>query len=606
MLQINARNADYHAHLGYIQFALGNYADAKRPLEMARRWGRHDEADSYIYCLCLKQSGDRAAALENTRRLVEVWPSSARNVGLYAETLKKFGVPRADVVALKAAAASCISVENTARALEWLGHAQKLAPRDGSLWSLFAAAHRVACAYDKAEQCIRNAIELGETSWRTRNILGLILQETCRPAEAFREFKKASGLGSTDPILIGNAIMAMHYTPETRVDLIRAEIDRYANAISRGIRPSKHRNRRYSGKALRVGILSGTIHRHPAFYLSLSALENLDKQKVQFFAYCNGGMQDDYTQRLKNVCHAWRDIAADSDHEVAEIIRADDLDILIDMAGSTQGRPGVIARKPAPVQVKWVGGLYNTTGMPAVDWLLADAAEVPESDEQHYSENIYRMPDGYVVYGPPDYAPRVNEAPCVSNGHVTFCSFNNPAKVNEVIAGVWSRILGETPDSRLILKGRGYTSSAARNLVHGWFGKHGIDKGRVVMEPAAAHRELLDTYNRSDIALDTWPYSGGLTTCEALWMGNPVVTLPGPTFAGRHSASHLTNVGRTEWIADSEDAYVDIAVSLVRDQEALRETRQSLRREVAASPLCDAEKFARNFETALLEMFEAS
>lgn len=601
-LQVNSRNPDYHAHLGSVQFALGNLVDAKRSLRMARRLGRHNETDYYMLCVCLMRLGEHKAAIEAAGSLVSAWPTSAQNVGLYAEALKRLDTPDAEATALKAAATSCISAERIERALEWLRRAQALAPHDGTLWSLASAAHRTAGSYDKAEQCVQKAIGLGETSWRTRNILGLIMQETCRPAEAYQEFRKATELESSDPMLIGNAVMAMHYAPDATAEDIRAEIDSHAKSISRDITQSRRRHRPNVSKPLRVGLLSGTFHRHPTLYLSLAGLEKVDRLNVQFFVYSNGGRRDEFTNRLKEISSVWRDISGASDDNVAKVIRADDLDILIDMAGTNQGRPAVVARTPAPVQAKWVGGLYNTTGMEAIDWLLADTVEVPAAEEFRFSENIYRLPDGYVVYEPPEYAAPVASSPFIANQHITFCSFNNPAKVNEVIVGLWSEILRKLPDSRLRLKGRGFTSSNARERVRGWFESHGIRADRISMEPASPHADLMESYNHCDIALDTWPYSGGLTTCEALWMGNPVVTLPGPTFAGRHSASHLTNIGRTEWIACSDAEYIEKTVTLASDRDALRAIRQSLRQEVAASPLCNAERFARNLETALLDM----
>lgn len=605
-VKLDPRKPVYFAHLAYAQFALNDFESACHAIGQAIAGGRRSETDFYIASLCSLRVGQLDKARGYSRQLVAGWPINKRNVDLLAKVILQSGMSVENLLDLRAAATACLKASRPDEALQFLEQARDVAPGEGVTWSLMAAVHRELHAYGKAEQCIRKAVELGEANWQTANILGLVLQETCRPDEALEAFRKAANRDPADPTPRGNAVMAMHYIPQATANDIRREIGLHARAAALGAPISTNPSRRKARTPLRIGLLSGSFHRHPAFYLSLRGLEAVNGKAVEFLAYSNGGQRDDFTERLKSLCGVWREIAAGSDDGVAEIIRADDLDILIDMAGSTQGRPAVIARKPASVQVKWVGGLYNTTGMPAVDWLLADAAEVPEADEHRYSEKIYRMPDGYVVYDPPDYAPAVKDAPCVSNGHVTFCSFNNPAKVNEVIVGAWSRILGELPASRLILKGRGFTSPAARNLVHGWFGEHGISEDRVSMEPAVAHGKLLDTYNRSDIALDTWPYSGGLTTCEALWMGNPVVTMPGPTFAGRHSASHLTNIGRTEWIAESEDQYIEKAVSLARDQDALCETRRTLRQEVAASPLCDAERFARNFEKALIEMYEAS
>ena len=599
---LDPQNPNRHAHLGFLHFAVRDYGRARQALERAIGLGREKETDYSVLCLSCLRSRDFAAAAKYGERLVQAWPSGARNVKLYAEVLRLSGVSDAPHIALLTAATACLIAGQPTPALQLLQKARELAPDDGGTWSLLAVAHRDCGCYQEAEQCMEQALQLGKGCWRTYNSLGLILQETCRPSAALEAFRNAVEREPSNPIPLGNAAMSMHYIAGIPPDRIRTEIDHYARAAMQGVTAPVPSPARKPGKPLRVGLLSGSFHRHPALYLSLSGLEAMDREVIELFAYANGGRRDDFTGRLQGACSAWRDIRSASDDAVAERMRADGLDILIDMAGSNQGRPGVMARKPAPVQIKWVGGLYNTTGMTCIDWLLADAAQLPEADEYLYSENIYRLPDGYVVYDPPDYAPEVGEAPGLANQHVTFCSFNNPAKINAEIVGVWASIFNQLSDSRLILKGSGFTSLAARRLVHGWFESHGIERHRILMEPAVPHRELLDTYNRSDIALDTWPYSGGLTTCEALWMGNPVVTLPGPTFAGRHSTSHLTNIGRTEWIANSRDDYIAKAVALARNLPALDEIRRSLRHEVAVSPLCDAVAFGQNLQTALLDL----
>jgi predicted O-linked N-acetylglucosamine transferase (SPINDLY family) len=283
-----------------------------------------------------------------------------------------------------------------------------------------------------------------------------------------------------------------------------------------------------------------------------------------------------------------------TDQALADKIRADRIDVLFDLSGHTaRNRLLAFARKPAPIQITWMG-YVGTTGLAAMDYILADRHEIPEGVEQYYAEKVLRMPDGYVCYEPPSYAPSVSPLPALKLGHVTFGSFNNPSKITPHVVKVWSKVLNRIPRSHLVLKYRGMGDAFMIKRLSEAFAHYGIDRQRVECLGRSPHPILLEEYNRIDIALDTFPYNGGLTTCEALWMGVPVITCPGETFASRHSLSHLSNVGLTETIADTFDEYVDLAVSLANDYSKLATIRNGLRERVANSPLCDGERFAEN------------
>ena len=244
-------------------------------------------------------------------------------------------------------------------------------------------------------------------------------------------------------------------------------------------------------------------------------------------------------------------------------------------------------------------GYMGTTGLQSMDYILADRHEIPEGADPMYCERVLRMPDGYVTYDPPDYAPSVSPLPAIRQGHVTFGSFNNPAKMNSLTIKSWARVLNRVPRSRLILKYTGLSDDSIRNRLASAFSNQGIELDRIEFQGWSSHACLLAEYNRIDLALDTIPFNGGLTTCEALWMGVPVVTCPGETFASRHSLSHLSNVGLTETIAGNIDDFVDLAASLAGDLPRLASLRAGLRQRVAASPLCDGKRFAANLMAIL-------
>jgi predicted O-linked N-acetylglucosamine transferase (SPINDLY family) len=253
----------------------------------------------------------------------------------------------------------------------------------------------------------------------------------------------------------------------------------------------------------------------------------------------------------------------------------------------------MFARKPAPVQLTWLG-YVGTTGLQAIDYLIADRYHVPEGTESHFREKVLRLPDGYVCYEPPTGAPPVGPLPAQERGAVTLASFSNPAKITPPVIALWSEIMRRLPESRLLLQYAGFGDEANQRRYVERFAAHGVAPARLDLRGRVPHLELLARYDEVDIALDPFPYSGGLTTCEALWMGVPVVTCPGETFASRHSLSHLSNAGLPETIAHDHADYVERVVALAQDLPRLAALRAGLRERVATSPLCDGPRFAAN------------
>ena len=351
-------------------------------------------------------------------------------------------------------------------------------------------------------------------------------------------------------------------------------------------------------RRLRIGLVSPTLGRHPGGYFVVGLLEHRQENEVEFICYSDR-KPDDLTERFMELSDEWTDARGVSDEVLSQRIRSDRIDILIDLAGHTaKNRLLVFARKPAPIQVTWAG-YVGSTGLSAMDYLIADYRHVPEGAERHYSERVIRLPDGYVCYEPPDYAPQAGPLPFERNGFITFGSFNNTAKINDDVLAAWAEILKAVPNSRLILKYVHMDAEGNRNRILDQFGARGVEQSRLTLEGKSPHSELLARYNDVDIALDTFPYTGGLTTCEALWMGVPAITKPGETFASRHSLSHLTNVGVPELVADDLPDYVSKAVELANDVSRLTGLRSGLRERMAKSALCDGEKFATDFTSAM-------
>jgi predicted O-linked N-acetylglucosamine transferase (SPINDLY family) len=313
---------------------------------------------------------------------------------------------------------------------------------------------------------------------------------------------------------------------------------------------------------------------------------------------------DAVTTRLKGLADHWLVTVGLSDDELAERIRADGIDILVDLAGHTaNNRLRVFARKPAPVQVTWLG-YPNTTGLEAIDYRLVDAVTDPVGEADAWaSETLVRLEGGFLCYGALKDVPEPTAPPCLNTGTVTFGSFNNPAKVSAATLDVWAKLLSRLPQARLLLKGKSFADATTRALFLARLGERGVATERVELVAwQAGTTAHLALYHRVDIALDPFPYNGTTTTCEALWMGVPVVTLQGDRHAGRVGASLLTQIGLTALIANSVEEYLENAVALARNPERLSDLRRILRPRMAASPLCDAPAFARKMESAFRTM----
>ena len=357
-------------------------------------------------------------------------------------------------------------------------------------------------------------------------------------------------------------------------------------------------------RKIRVGLLSATLKTHPVGWLTVAAFENLDVNRFEIVCIAQRMGTDPMQRRFRAAAAEWHAVAEAGPTAVVAKARDLQLDILIDLGGyGDQGMLGLCARRLAPVQIKWVGMQNHTTSMPEIDWFITDKWETPAHLAGFYSERLLIMPDGYACYSPPVHAPDCAPLPAQRIGAVTFGCFNNLAKITPDVVTLWSEILHEISTSRLILKTHQLADPSTAAFVRESFESHGIASERLVLRGGSRHPDLLAEYGDVDIVLDPFPYSGGLTTCEALWMGVPVLTWPGETFASRHSASHLHNVGLGDWVVADRNAYRDEAIQRSGDLDGLATVRSSLRERMRASPLCDAPRFGRHLGDALLRIW---
>lgn len=481
------------------------------------------------------------------------------------------------------------AVECCRRAIELAPHLAEAHYNLGAILDFFGR-------LDEAAASLLRALELKPDFVEAHYNLGVVRRHQGLVDEAEASFRRALEFRPSYAAAHSNILAAMQYQPRVTLAGLAAA---HAEFEARHIAPfagtlQPHANPRDPEKKLRLGFVSADFGFHPVGYFLVSVLEELARRDVTTICYSDRAKVDTMTDRLRAAASVWVETRGWDDERLAERMRADEIDIAFDLAGQVDGnRLLAFGRKPAPLAVSWIG-YVGTTGLGAIDFLLADRFEVPPPAELFIREAVLRMPDGYVCYDPPRAAPSVSPLPALDRGCVTFGCFNNVLKVSPEVVSQWATILRRVPNSRLVLKYQGFNDpGVARRLVR-LFATHGIGIDRLEFQGWSAHAELLREYHRIDIALDTFPYSGGLTTCEALWMGVPVVTWPGETFASRHSLSHLSNVGLTETIAATSAEYVEIAVRLAGDLPHLAEIRGGLRGQMAASPLCDSGRFVDN------------
>ncbi len=365
-----------------------------------------------------------------------------------------------------------------------------------------------------------------------------------------------------------------------------------------------HQRQRQPDRCLRVGYISGDFCSHSVAYFLEPLLDAHDPAVVETWGYGNVPHQDLVTERLKTKFHHYRNICGVPDKQVMDWMEADQLDILVDLSGHTgENRLALLARKPAPIQVSYLG-YPDTTGMEQIDYRFTDPwADRPEA-QAYYTETLIHLESGFICYGPPHFAPPVQPLPALRNGFITFGSFNNSYKINERVIRMWSHLLQRLPESRLLLKFGGGDDEGVRATYFKRFAAHGIEAERLRLVGRVPVVEHLDLYNQVDLALDTYPYHGTTTTCEALWMGVPVLSLIGCHHVSRVGLSLLSRVGLEIFTAADENEWIDKAVSFARQTDHLAQIRNALRGRMWNSDLCNKQHYARSVEKAYRQMWQ--
>ncbi len=588
--------------------------------------------------------GQGVAAAEAVATAGRLAPHCAMYARDLADVMERFGLDEvtsppdwSDGVRLAMDGRAAKSRGALDEAADLLEAAVVLLPDDVIVLKDLASLHLSRMCPELAEPLLREAHRLDSDDATTLNDLAVTLARQYRYGEAEQMMAKIPDDGGLSPQILFNrgtlraslgdfegsrrdietakaacpnlrlALQSecalMPYRSETTAAQLRDAMAALGNALPRDASPLM-RPRLISAadrdRTLRIGLLSNSLRQHPVGWLTIGGLKALDRSHFSLHCFGHYEINDTFAPDFAQHAAAWHDIDAMNDREAATTIAGQDIDILIDLSGiGDGGRTPIMAYRPAPVQIKWVGSQASTSGVPTMDWLISDRWETPAGYDRFYTEKLLRMPDGYVCYTPPPQAADVNVLPALSNGHVTFGCLNNLAKLTDDTLRLWARLLERLPEARLTLRCPQFSEPDVLQRFIVRAEALGLALSRITLLGRAHHPVFIASYRDIDIALDPYPYSGGLTTCEALYMGVPVITLAGDFFAARHSVSHLSNAGVEGCVATTPDEYIECAVAMAADLPGLAALRARLRSQVLQSPLCDAPRFGKNLGEAL-------
>jgi len=578
-----------HHHLGNVLRDIGQLDAAVASLTRAVALGPDDAEAHNNLGSALKELGQIDAAVASYRRAVALRDD-------FAEAHNNLGIALRDTGQLDAAVAS-------------LTRALAIKPDFALVHCNLGATLYGRGQLDEAAASFRHALAIEPGLPGAHNNLGMTLKELGQLEAAVACLSNALTINPEDAAVHSNLLFVHNYLADQPASHLLEAARRYGDLVVRQARPVPvWRNLPDPTRRLRVGFVSGDLRSHAAGHFAeaaLGALASRHSDQLEIIAYPTHFTADAVTERIKGSCHGWHSAVGLSDERLAQRIRDDGIDILVDLSGHTaHNRLSMFAWKPAPVQATWIG-YFATTGVAAIDYFIADPWTLPPSAEAHFTEKIWRLPETRFCFTVPDAGVEVGPLPALHNGYVTFGCFNHLSKMNDRVAGLWAEVLAAVPDSRLFLKSTQIGEASMRQEVVGRFAAHGIAAERLTLEGQTPLAEYLAAYRRVDIALDPFPYTGGATTVQALWMGVPVLTLAGERFVSRQGIGLLMNAGLPEWIAADTTDYVARAVSHAGDLQRLAAVRSGLRSRVLSSPVFDADRFADHFAAALRGMWQA-
>ncbi len=569
-----------YIHAGMKQHFSGNIDEAERFYGKALLVSPNHPDPLHFLGIIAIQRGNLDKAIELVGRSLHFFPNNSQAIATYATALSHKG--------------------EHIKAIELFEKSLAMNDKDPSTHNNYAQALIHLNRSEEAIDAYRKSIELNPKDSAVWSNLAIALQNQGKMDEAIEVFYKTLEINPRAQHVHSNLLGAMHYSEKFSNEQIFAESVRWGNMHSPiSLAAKTHDNDLSPERKLRIGFVSSDLNQHPVTFAVKKVLDDINREQFETFIYCNNIKEDAYTEILKQVAGEWRYIRGKSDADAAEMIRNDKIDILIDLSGHTSDhRLTMFAHKPAPIQCTWIG-YFDTTGMQQMDYLIADTYLVLPEEQKFYTEKLLLLPDRISCWDFPDHEGiPVAELPALKNKYVTFGCFNNLSKITPAVIEIWAKILQKAPATKIILKNKSLSDQKVQEEIIKSFERHGVNKERLMLEGFAARKDYFLAYSKMDIALDPFPYNGGTTTVDSLWMGVPVITLMGNRFVSRVGTSILGGAGLKDWITRSEGEYINKAVMLSENIDELQQIRKTLRDKVKVSPLFDGPRLTHHLENA--------
>jgi predicted O-linked N-acetylglucosamine transferase (SPINDLY family) len=607
-LRFQPNRAEAHNNLGAALEKQGKNEEAAACFEQAARLQPHSPEIHYNLAGQRRKQGRMDEAVASYRRALELRPDYLDALNNLGVLLSKRGAPDEAVICFQQALVlnpmAPDVYNNLGDALDLQGkpdeaiacfrRALELQPDYANALNNLGLALSSTNKLDEAATCLRRVLSLDPSRADAHNNLGNVCVEQGLLADAVTCYQRALDCQADFAGAESNLLVARNYHPEVDTETLYEEHLQWAARHASPTAVAAHPNNRDPGRRLRIGYVSPDFRRHAVAYFVEPIVTHYDRGQFEVYCYAEAVADDEVSARFRAGVGHWRPTRGRTDREVAQQIRADGIDILVDLAGHTShGRLTIFALKPAPVQISYLG-YPNTTGLSTIDYRLTDAVADPAGEPTRHSERLIRLPRAF-CYCPPAAAPPASSSPAAALGHVTFGSFHNLAKLNDNVLDLWCEVLRMVPSARLRLFRHTLTGSTKEHF-HCQLTNRGISPERFDLNGVEARLGHLRDYTSVDITLDAFPWNGHTTACESLWMGVPVLTLYGNRYAGRMAASALTALGLTELIARSPQEYLALAARWASDVDRLARLRTELRERMRRSPLCDGGSFTRDLE----------
>ena len=618
-LAINPNYAEAHNNLGNALKELGELEASVKHYEQALAIKPNYAEAHYNLGNTLKELGELEASIKCFEQALAIKPNYAEAHNNLGNTLKELGELEASIKCFEQALAIkpnyaeahynfgnvLKELRQLEAAVEHYLQALEFKPDFAEAHSNLGVALKELGQLDAMVHHLEQALAIKPNLAEGHNNLGNAFKELGQLEMAAESYQQALAIKPNYAEALSNRLFLFNYSSSYDSDFLLKEAINFGEIFRKKV-TTHFTNFHYPHQSnkLKVGLVSGDFKEHPVGCFLESVLSELSQQNLELIAYTTQPKFDKLSARIQIFFSEWKPLFGLSDENAANLIHNDGIHILIDLSGHTaHNRLPIFTWKPAPVQITWLG-YFATTGIDEIDYILGDPYVTPIHFDSQFSEKIYRLPNTRWCFTPPNTDAKISSPPALTNGYVTFGCFNNLTKVNEQVINLWIKLLTAMPNSHLLLKSKQLNSFSVQSKIIKKFTATGIDPRRILCEQSESREKYLAAYQRIDITLDPFPFTGGATTMESLWMGVPVITLQGETLVSRQGVGILMNAGLSNWIATDKAEYLTKAIDFSSDLNQLAITRSGLREQVLSSPLFDAKQFSKDFEHALRTIWQ--